>query len=330
MKFLVCLCALALLLVVPAVTQNYVYVTDNNPTTGSGNSWPFNFSSTTGRFMEILNASYLSTLAGPYKITEVGFAKYGDPPSYPNSFVASQFQMRMSHTSLATPPSGVFAAISGPCPTELIDTSSGFTFAVPGKDVWSDIGTTLDFAWDGTRHICLEIRYRGQVTSLGFPCHTGTIPRVYANTSTADNYVAASGSVGTSSGLKVRLTVDTTNILLAPDTASIGTSVPVSLIKLPAGWYYQAGASLGQTPLPLGSFVIGLTLDAVAMMSVLAGPPIFNAYGGIVPASGSMNIKFAPPAIPALVGIGVYHAAVAYDNTGILGCTNTAGTMLAP
>jgi hypothetical protein len=329
MKVFVCLFALAILLAAPAVAQNYVYVTDNNPTTGGGNSWPFNFGSTTGRFMQILNASYLSTLAGPWKVTEVAFSKYGDPPSYPNSFVVSQFQMRMSHTTVATPPSGSFAGISGPCPTELIDTSSGFTYAVPSKDVWTDIGTVLDFGWDGKSNICLEIRYRGQVTSLGFPCHSGTIPRIWANSTAADNYVATSGSVGTGSGLKVRLTVDPNNVLLAPDTASIGTTVGVVLVNAPAGSLYQVAASLGQTPLPLGKCTIGLTFDTVFLTSVLVGPPVFNGYGGQVSASGTATAKLSLPAIPALVGICAYHAAVLFDKSGILGCTNTAGTLIS-
>jgi len=234
----------------------------------------------------------------------------------------------MSIESLA-PQSLTTYATSDAVRRELIDTSSGFTYAVPGKDVWTDIGTLLDFGWDGKRHVCLEMRYRGNVTSVGFPCRSGSIARIWANSTTADNYVATSGSTGTSGGLKVRLTVDPNNVLLAPDTASIGTTVGVVLVNAPAGAFYQFAASLGQAPLSLGKYTIGLTFDTVFLTSVLVGPPVFNAYGGQVPASGAATAKLSVPAIPALVGICVHHAAVVFDKTGILGCTNTGGSMLS-
>ena len=97
---------------------------------------------------------------------------------------------------------------------------------------------------------------------------------------------------------------------------------------MPSGVYYQVAASLGQTPLGLGKCQVGLDLDNVFVFSVLIGGGIFNNYAGITSKSGTATAVFFPPKIPALIGICVYHAAVAYDKSGVLGCTNTAGSMM--
>ena len=57
---------------------------------------------------------------------------------------------------------------------------------------------------------------------------------------------------------------------------------------------------------------------------------VFNNYAGVVPATGNVGAKFAIPAIKALVGTCVYHAAIAYNAKGVTCTTNTAGTQLVP
>ncbi len=323
MKKCLVLLSLVALFAGPALAQGYAYIPDNVPSSGGGNNWPLNFSSTTGRFIQLLNAQYLPT--APVKIVDVAFSRYST--SYPSSFSAKQFQMRMSHTTMTAFVS-TFASNFAPCPTNLINTTSGFTYSPPNINQWSDFGTTCDFGYDGKRHICLEIRYRGQNTALGFPCRSATIPRVWANSTTADNYVATTGAARTNGGLKTRLTYVKDNILLAPDTASIGTSAAIQGIGLALGDFYQIAASLGQTPLPLGKCHICLAVDNVLIASINIGPPLFNGYAGVVPVGGGVNAKFAVPKIPALIGLCVYHAAVTYSKSGVTGCTNTAGTQL--
>jgi hypothetical protein len=316
------LLALLALLAGPALAQGYAYIPDNIPSSGGGNNWPLNFSSTTGRFIQLLDSQYLPN--APVKFVDVAFSRYST--TYPSSFSAKQFQMRMSHTT-RTVVTSTFANNFAPCPTNVINTTSGFTYAPPNINAWGDFGTTCDFGYDGKRSICLEIRYRGQVTSLGFPCRSASIARVWANGS-GDNWVAVTGSTGSSGGLKTRLTYVKDNILLAPDTASIGTSVAVQGVNMAIGDFYQIGASLGQTPLSFGNCHICLDVDAILFASLLVGPPIFNGYAGTVPVGGSVNAKFAVPNLTALIGLCVYHAGVSYDNKGVTGCTNTAGTQL--
>jgi len=318
------LVALAALLVAPAVAQ-YSYIPDNNPATGGGNNWPLNFSSTTGRFIQLLNAQYLPS--APVKIVDVGFSRYST--TYPSSFFAKQFQMRMSHTTQTTTVS-TFATNFQPCPTNLIDTTAGYTYAPPNINQWSDFGTVADFGYDGTRNICLEIRYRGQATTLGFPCRSATVARVWANSTSQDNYVAVSGSASSSGGLKTRLTYVKDHVLVAPDVISIGSSGIINLYGMPPGLFYQLAASFGQDPLPLGPCTVFLTPDSLMILSVLLGPPTFTQYAGTIPATGQARAQLSVPAIKQLVGLCVYHAAISYGAKGISGCTNTGGTQLVP
>jgi len=317
--------ALFALLVVPAAAQGYAYIPDNNAASGGGNNWPLNFSSTTGRFIQLLNIQYLPN--APVKIVDVAFSRYST--TYPSSFQASQFQMRMSHTT-RTAVSGTFADNFQACPTNLIDTTSGFTYAPPAINTWSDFGTVADFGFDGQRNICLEIRYRGQVTSLGFPCRSATIARVWANSTSQDNYVAVSGSPSSSGGLKTRLTYVKDHILIAPDTIQIGGSGIINMYGFPGGSFYQLAASFGQNPLPLGPCTVFLDVDSLLILSILTGPPIFVQYSGTVPATGTARAQLSVPASKALVGLCVHHAAVSYTGSGIQGCTNTGGTQLVP
>ena len=88
--------------------QTYTYVPDSAPGAGSNNIWPFNMSSTTGRFIQILDAKYLT--GAPVKFTEVAFTRYSS--SGPTTFDVKQFQMRMSHTTTSST-----SALSPPTPT---------------------------------------------------------------------------------------------------------------------------------------------------------------------------------------------------------------------
>lgn len=326
-----CLClVLFALLAAPAAAQVYVYVSDNNPASSGGNYWPFGFSSTTGRFMEILDAKFLSVVPGPYKITEVAFSRSGTV----SPFTATQFQMRMSHSTATCPLNATFMNNCQPCPTNLIDTSSGFTYALPTVNVWTDIGTLADFGWDGKRNICLEIRYRGRGANrvaMWSDASTNNIPRSWANNTTRDNYnhPTADYTSYCTGGLKVRLTVDPKNVCIAPDTVKVGSTTAVTAGNLNAGDFYQLAASLGQQQLIYNNTCrLFLSVDGVFLYSVMIGVPLFNGYSGTVPASGTVNGKWAVPNNAALIGICVYHAGITFNAKGITGCTNTPGTMV--
>jgi hypothetical protein len=330
MKKSLVLVALALLIGVSVGAQNYAYAPDAAPGAGSNNLWPFNMSATTARYIQILDAKYLPGV--PVKFTEVAFTRYAS--SGPVTFDAQQFQMRMSHT---TTPSSLqlspltFASHMEPCPIDLIDTAGGFTYATPTQSVWTDIGTTADFGYDGKRNICLEIRFRGQNTANGFACWAdgNGSARLVSNLTGIDNYVAKTGSVTWSTqGLKVRLTYVKDNIVIADDTQRIASTTAVVYINGAAGHTLQLAASLGQSPLNLGTCKIFLDLDGVFLYSVLYGAPIFVGYTQVIPASGTTYGKFTLPYLPALIGLCVYHSGITFDKGRITGCGNTDGTLI--
>jgi hypothetical protein len=329
MKKSLVLVALALLIGVSVDAQDYAYVPDSAPGAGSNNLWPFNMSAITARYIQILDAKYLPGV--PVKFTEVAFTRYAS--SGPTTFDAQQFQMRMSHTTSASnlPLSPLtFASHMEPCPINLIDTAKGFSYATPTRSVWTDIGTAADFGYDGKRNICLEIRFRGQTTANGFACWAdgNGSARLVSNLTGIDNYVAKSGSVTWSTqGLKVRLTYVKDNIVIADDTQRIGSTAAV-FYKGVAGHTLQLAASLGQSPLNLGSGKIFLDLDGVFLYSVLHGAPIFVGYTQIIPASGTTHGQFALPYLPALVGLCVYHSGITLDKGKITGFGNTDGTLI--
>lgn len=324
------------MLALPVVGQNYAHFPANTPASGGSNSFPMNFSSTTGRFIQFLDPTNSTDLptGTPLKITEVAFARSATNPT--QFLCTGDFQMRMSalsamstFTSNSIPDPAFGSHLTG-CPTELINSTSGFTYNAPTQNAWQDFGTTCDFGWDGRSIIVLEIRYRGQVTSLGFSCRSdGGMPRIWANSTSADNFVATSGSARRNLGLYTRLEYVKDHICLVPETTQLGASSPIALTGFSAGESYQIAASLGQTPFTIGNGMLCLTVDSVFQASVLIGGPIFGNYAGTIPASGNSGGTFAPPAIPALAGVCVYHAAVGLSGAGIA-VTNTAGTMLVP
>ncbi|MBN2489342.1 MAG: hypothetical protein JXQ29_00635 [Planctomycetes bacterium] len=116
----------------------------------------------------------------------------------------------------------------------------------------------------------------------------------------------------------------------APDTAALGVACPIDLSGGPVGRtiYYQIAASLGcGTRINVGPCALYLDVDPVFVYSVFAGPPIFSHYAGTL-VSGNGAGKFVPPLLPALVGLSIYHAAVAFDAKTTLGCTLTDRTVL--
>jgi len=329
MKRGVVLLVLVLLIGVTVSAQGYIYNPSNTPSSGGGpNSWPFSVYSA-WKYQFIVNASVLPS--APFKIIDIAFA-----PTSSRTFTANPFEIRMGHTTytafgpLANDPR--FVRVLGSCPTVCY---TGPISWVATANSWSPIGLQRSFGYDGKRNICVEIRYRA-TGSQGVACWTDTtINRAYTHTGySADPYNEPKWQVpipGEAMGNKHRLTYVKDNILFAPDTLQIGTSGAISYGNGPAGDFYQIAASLGQSvQWHFGNCSIFLDPDGVFMYSVLFGVPIFNGYNGMLSAAGGATGKFAVPALKQLVGICVFHAAVAYNKGGVTGCTNTAGTLLVP
>lgn len=306
--------------------QSYAYVPDNQPAVGNGNAWPFEFSTTTGRFQQFLDARYLPSQ--PVRFTELAFTREGPASRFA---CTGDFELRMSHTTTACPVSTLFAGNIAPCPTELIKSSTGFAYPVPVTNTWTDIGTVADFGYDGVRNVCLAVRYRGRIPGQGVVLRAvPTIPRIWANATSADNFNATSGITDCTLGLRVRIRYATNDVCIAADTVRTGATLRIDLHGLQPAIGYQVAASLGQAPLAIGPCTVFLAPDGVFAASLTVGAPLFAAYRGAADASGRATASLNVPSIAALAGVCVHHAAVVFDGSGIRGCTNTTGTQIIP
>jgi hypothetical protein len=294
------------------------YGPSNTPTAGTCNTYPMGWGSE-GRFQMVVDAQYLPPV--PTKITDLAFA-----PCATTNFVAKQFQVRMTHTTLTTFASSLnFDPNLGACPIVVYDGPMSWNAV---QDTWSDFNLKCAFGYDGKRNLLIEIRYMGGAN--GTSVHRDTVnPRLFASGS--GTYSATTGSTDsgtTKAGPKVRLTLDGRCYLTVGDTMSIGGKNAVSLMNFPVGGYYQIAASFGQMPLTFGKYTICLAPDNLFFTSLLVGPPVFNNYGGTTSICGTGQGILLIPSIPGLRGVCVYHAAIAYTRSGIVGATNTGGSAL--
>jgi len=302
--------------------QQYVYVPDSNTSTGSTNVYPFGTGSE-WRYQILVLASGLPSK--PFKILDVAIVARRT-----STFTASQCQIRMCHSTLNDFQSNRnYNANLVPCPTEVFNGPIRFSGTT---NQFADLGIQHSHGHDGTRNLLIEVRFQSGSgnMSLGMTTNVPAVRRMWTSGSGA--YSATTGSVDSlavSGAPKLRLSIDqTTGVLLCPDTANIGTTATIQLRQAPPGDFYQMAAALSRTPLPLGKCTINLTLDNVFIFSVQFGAPIFNGYAGSISPQGNAFGSFAIPKLPALVGLCVYHAAVAYNNNGISGCTNTCGLQI--
>jgi hypothetical protein len=306
----------------PAGAQGTIYAPSNTPSAGSCNAFPWGYS-TSARFQEIIPAQYLPS--APFKITDIGFASCGNA-----NFTAKRLRVRVCHTTLTS-----FAGNTNfnnnlcPCPTTMYDGPMNWAMTA---NQWSSLGMNCSFGYDGVRNVLFEFCIVGR--SGGSSCHRDSVlPRLWAFGSSNPCTVPTGSTDGgsTQAGLKMCLTIDRTCVLNAPDTASIGTSVPIQVTALPVGNFYQIAASLSDNAtINLGQCKICLVPDSLFLLSVLLGPPIFNGYSGTVGPAGRVAGKLAVPNNRQLVGVCVYHAAIAYSTAGVTCCTNTAGTGIVP
>jgi hypothetical protein len=330
MRYALVLGVIAVTLVIagaPSGAQTYKYHPDSNPTSGGGNTFPFgNAFGPDWRYQLFVPQSSLGST--PVRITNFAFA-----PSSSNTFSATQFQIRMAHTTLAALTS-TFGTNIGSCPTELHN--GAFTYTVTSGN-WHDLGTQSDFGYDGTRNVVLEIRYRNRTapSTSQFVFRTGT-SRLHANNITTpptrDPYNAVAGQLDPTRGLKVRFTCVATCVAIAQsDRVRVGSTIGTQLINGPGGAFYQFACSFGQgPPLNLGNNCrLGLATDALFTFS-LQGSPIFQGFSGQLPATGRTLATTIVPNIPQLAGLCIYHAAVTYSRTQLLCCSNTAGVELIP
>jgi len=327
MRNILFLVTLIIFLSPSGISQGYVYIPADTPSSGGCNMIPFNWPSTATvkscRYQMILSGRFLPT--APIRIYDISFAPCKTSP-LPRSWSSRKFLVRMCHTTMNDfSGNNCFDKNLCRCATVLHDGPIQWQI---NPENWSPFNLAGSFGYDGRRNILLDIE--ALTNSGGISCHgdrTTAIPRLWSNQVPPE----ACGSEDTA-GLKIRLTYARTCILQVPETASLGTSTPVHMLQAPTGKFYQMAASLGQwPPIDLVACKVCLAIDPVLVYSILVGPPIFTYYAGVINPTGTADGKFVPPVIKELAGLCVFHAAVAYDTkAGVLCCTNTCGTLLVP
>ena len=311
------------------IPSKYVYNPSNTPATGNGNSWPFNLY-TGWRFQFIIDKSVMGS--NPVTITDIGFSGYYNPA---RTFTVPDFQMRMGHTTykdFGTAGTTKFATILGKSPVEVY--KRGPITWICNYHAWSDIGLTAPFNYNGKDNICVEIRYNTKASGGVVTMTDASIARAYTHSNySADPFNATdwySPIPGEMMGPKHRLTLKGGFTCDAPASLSLGSSGAVKLTGGPTTRtsFYQIGASFGNSQrIDLGTCSVYLNFDPLLVYSILAGPPICNGYAGTL-LLGNGSGKFVPPRISSLVGITIFHAAVAYNYSAITACSNTDKTLL--
>ncbi len=299
-----------------------IHVPDNNAAVGTNNSIPFHASwspiSGSVRYQALYKVTQLGNKA--FRLSDIAFA-----PMYTGTFTATQFQVRVSHTtSNSLNPT---MDLNIPTPTTMFD--GPMTYAIT-TDTWSPLVLKNAFIYNGTDNLVVDIRYMGgkNVLTSGwlgkFRFVRNAIPRSWAY----NNYNAKvqSGS-DTIAGLKTRFTVDVTS-LNGTGSTSPGGTVDLTLSSSgDAGLPYQVGTSLGNGPTPIDTRTLGLSLDDLLLVSVNGWwPTIFSGYQGVLDAQGGAGAKIHIPNLAVLKGVRLHSAFVtllASAPSGIKSISNT-------
>jgi hypothetical protein len=310
---------LATLAVAAVDAQNYAYVPDNNLSSGGSNSYPFRSTPTSWRYQMLHLAKYLP--GKPVRITEMALAASTTSPPV---FQASDFQIRMAHTT-ATTLSLTFAQNFGTPPVTVLN--GAFKYQSTYLQ-WVDLGLQQGFLYDGTSNLVVEIRYRGR-TSAGPSFRSDPAMHRTWNTTDADPYAATIATKGTTSyGLKTRFTYDSITLTLSGSPQPGGTVNLDMASPGDAGKPYQLASSLGTGPIPLGSRQIGLTPDN--LMVITTGgllPGVFVNFAGLLDAQGNARAQIQIPNLPALKGVRIYNAFVTLDPAAPFGISQISSTV---
>jgi len=288
-----------------------IYHPDSNPTTGAASNYPWG--QTEIRYQALVPSGIMGGKL--IRITELSFAG-----GVSRTFRATQLQIRMAHTT-STALSGVFDNNLQKDRTTVYNGAASWNATL---DQWSPVGLQSSFAYNGTDAVVIEIRFVGGQSVVG--CRQGRITTMFV--SGPGSYTAQQGGmVQLFRAPKVRLTFDET-VLTATGTTRPGGAVDFTVKSTAdAGLVYQLGTSLGPGPIPIDTRKLGLSPDALLVVSVGGTLPlIFVSYGGRLDATGSAKAKLNIPPIPALVGLRPHSAFLTLKAGAPSGVANISNT----
>jgi hypothetical protein len=103
-----------------------------------------------------------------------------------------------------------------------------------------------------------------------------------------------------------------TTVISGSGNPGIGGTIGLHLLAAGDGSLpYQVGSSLGTGPIPIDTRRLGLSPDALLVLTVGGAlPTIFSRYSGLLDSSGSGTAAINIPNIPALIGVRIHTAFV--------------------
>lgn len=307
----------ALLLTTVAARAEEVYAPDNMPGAGTCNAIPFSSSFMSGeaRYQALVPQSMLGS---GFLVRELSFAPCAASPN----FQATNLTIVMAH-SVSTMLSSTFATnLAGNATTVY----SGPVNLTAMQNMWTPIGLTSGFLYNGVDSLVVEVTYTG--ATGGWSCHRGTtMPRAYARGAGASTNPTAQGTDLAS--LKMRFTVDRTQLLLS-GSPTPGGQVTLDLLSPgDAGLSYVLGASFGNGPIPIDTRTLGLTPDD--LLVVTTGnllPTVFVNYRGVLDASGMAQATMNLLNDPRLSGIRIYNAFITLSASAPSGVRSISPSVL--
>jgi len=118
--------------------------------------------------------------------------------------------------------------------------------------------------------------------------------------------------------------------LIGSGSGKPGTAIAFSLFSpSDGGLPYQMGSSFGNGPIPIDTRQLGLSPDALLVLSVNGAlPTVFANYAGLLDAQGNGSAKLNIPNIPALKGLRIYTAFLTLKGTAPSGISNISSSFL--
>jgi hypothetical protein len=148
------------------------------------------------------------------------------------------------------------------------------------------------------------------------------------------NFVLTNGAGniwGTTSGSVGRVHVHVSSAsLVGSGTGTPGTAIAFTLKSVAdAGLPYQLGSALGNGPIPIDTRTLGLSPDALLVLSV-GGllPATFQGYTGLLDQNGEGKAQLNIPNFPVLKGVRIYTAFVTLLATAPSGVSSISNSFL--
>jgi len=201
----------------------------------SGNSWPFNYTNSSGRYQTAYSAAELNLPTGGTLIRVEVFRNNGAVPSF------TDFRLRAAHSSLA--PTALTTSYDANYAATLSTCIGPSTLQPQEQGSWVQFPCTTGFQYNGTASLLLDWSYTGR-SGGGWTVNGSGRTRVYQN---GGDYQTATGGTDNSGNWGIRLVFQ------------IGPQLTVTVAPGQAQQVYANAAGPNSAGLEVASFGIECT-----------------------------------------------------------------------